>query len=75
MNGLSSLANDLTYLMYTSTDHQTRNDKLDVVLKNYYKTFESITTHHNIAMPFTYDELVEEYFSKSSYGFLFALCK
>ncbi|XP_068230150.1 uncharacterized protein [Palaemon carinicauda] len=70
---IASLATDLNYLTFTSLEGLDRRKNINSYLKTYYMTFQEILEAGGLKMPFTYEELLEEYKAKHVFGIMSAL--
>ncbi|ROT71080.1 hypothetical protein C7M84_010599 [Penaeus vannamei] len=70
---LASLATDLTYLFHTSLEGHVRKTNLESFLDTYFSAFLAITKAGKTTMPFTRQELRQEYKNRLEYGLLLAL--
>ncbi|CAL4238977.1 unnamed protein product, partial [Meganyctiphanes norvegica] len=68
-----SLALDLNYFMAISLDGSTRKTYTDHLLNQYYKSFCELLNSCDGVIPFTMDELREEFQRKKSYGHFWAI--
>ncbi|XP_063597726.1 uncharacterized protein LOC134774291 isoform X1 [Penaeus indicus] len=69
----ASLATDLNYLFHTSLEGHVRKTNLDSFLDIYYSTFLGVTEAGKTAMPFSRQELHQEYKNRLQYGLLLAM--
>ena len=67
---VSSLAIDLNHVLFTSLETSLLKFGFDHLLKNYYDTYSNIITKSGLEVPFSYDELENEFLSKNPYGFI-----
>ena len=65
---VGSPALDINYLFFTSLNGEVRQEYLNDFLSTYYASFASTLAAAKIVIPFTYDELVKEYYSKNLFG-------
>ncbi|XP_047487713.1 uncharacterized protein LOC125038297 [Penaeus chinensis] len=68
---VSSLAIDLNYFIFSSIPRRRRN-KLDEYLSLYHSSFMQVMTAAGCDMPFTKEEISQEFKTKHTYGFMFA---
>ncbi|XP_066952592.1 uncharacterized protein [Macrobrachium rosenbergii] len=66
----SSLATDLSYFFFTSLERTDRRERLEEMLTTYYDSFKSIVDAALIPMPFTPEELLEEYQRRTLFGLI-----
>ncbi|XP_063597728.1 uncharacterized protein LOC134774292 [Penaeus indicus] len=69
----TSLATDLTYLFHTSLEGHVRKTNLDTFLDTYFSAFLGVTEAGKTAVPFSRQELRQEYKNHLEYGLLLAL--
>ncbi|XP_053635501.2 uncharacterized protein [Cherax quadricarinatus] len=72
LNRVASPATDLSYLLYTSLHGRDRQANWQDFLSSYYDTFRGVMDYGRRSMPFTMEELRQEYKEKMEYGILFA---
>ncbi|XP_045586396.1 uncharacterized protein [Procambarus clarkii] len=72
LNRVASAATDLNYLLYTSLHGNDRKANWRDFLSSYYDTFKDVMEAGGRDMPFTLEELHQEYRNKMEYGLLFA---
>jgi len=70
---IGSPGNDLSNVLYTSTDGPNRRSHLQGYLETYYAHFASTISAANQLMPITLDELKKDYSSKKLYGMTIAM--
>ena len=70
---LSSLVTDIHHVLYTNANTIPRNKYLKNILELYYKTYEEVVAKSGLPIPFTLNELEDEYYSKCDYGFMIGL--
>ncbi|XP_068213277.1 uncharacterized protein [Palaemon carinicauda] len=66
----SSLATDLSYFFFTSLEKTDRNERLEELLTTYYDSFKTVVEAALLPMPFTAEELLEEYRRKILFGLI-----
>lgn len=69
----TSLATDLTYLFHTSLEGHVRKTNVETFLDTYFSAFLGVTEAGKTAMPFSRQELRQEYKNHLEYGLLLAL--
>nr|XP_027220337.1 uncharacterized protein LOC113812622 [Penaeus vannamei] len=69
----ASLATDLSFLLHTSLEGQVRKAELEAFLDIYFSTFLGVTEAGKTAMPFSRQELRQEYKNRLEYGLLMSL--
>ncbi|XP_047501531.1 uncharacterized protein LOC125047321 [Penaeus chinensis] len=69
----TSLATDLTYLFHTSLEGHVRKTNFDTFLDIYFSAFLGVTEAGKTAVPFSRQELRQEYKNHLEYGLLLAL--
>ncbi|XP_045586389.1 uncharacterized protein [Procambarus clarkii] len=72
LNRVASPATDLNYLLYTGLHGDIRKANWRDLLSFYYDTFRGVMEAGGRDMPFTLEELHQEYRDKMDYGLLFA---
>nr|XP_045586386.1 uncharacterized protein LOC123748238 isoform X3 [Procambarus clarkii] len=72
LNRVASPATDLNYLLYTSLHGNDRKANWRDFLSSYYDTFRGVMEAGGRDMPFTLEELHQEYRDRMEYGLLFA---
>ncbi|XP_045586392.1 uncharacterized protein [Procambarus clarkii] len=72
LNRVASAATDLNYLLYTSLHGNDRKANWRDFLSSYYDTFQGVMEAGGRDMPFTLEELHQEYKNKMEYGILFS---
>lgn len=70
---LGSPALDLNHLLYPSLSSTLRKAELPNILTDYYANFASVLATTNTTMKFTLMQLKNEFHSKLTFGFLFAV--
>ncbi|XP_047500993.1 uncharacterized protein LOC125047012 [Penaeus chinensis] len=70
---LASLATDLNYLLHTSLKGQTRRDNLSSFLSAYYQRFSQVLAAGGSAVPFSLQDLTQEYKNHLTYGLITGL--
>ena len=70
---LSSLVTDIHHVLYTNANIMPRKKNLRNILELYYKIFEEVIAKSGLSIPFTLNELENEYCSKCDYGFIIGL--
>nr|XP_045586398.1 uncharacterized protein LOC123748245 isoform X4 [Procambarus clarkii]XP_045586399.1 uncharacterized protein LOC123748245 isoform X5 [Procambarus clarkii] len=68
LNRVASPATDLNYLLYTSLHGNDRKANWRDFLSSYYNTFQGVMEAGGRDMPFTLEELHQEYRDKMEYG-------
>lgn len=68
---VSSLAIDLNYFIFSSIPRSERNE-LEEYLSLYHSSFMRVMSAAGCDMPFTKDEISQEFKRKNTYGFVFA---
>ncbi|XP_071552458.1 uncharacterized protein [Panulirus ornatus] len=68
----SSLATDLVYFILTSLDEPERTANLDELLLTYHNAFKAVVEAGGVAMPYTPNEIKQEYHKKSVFGVMMA---
>ncbi|KAG7160311.1 uncharacterized protein LOC121876410 [Homarus americanus] len=69
----ASPAIDLNFFLYTSLDGPTRKDNLLSFLGTYYNAFKKVVEGAGTPVPFTVEDLRQEYHKKNVFGFLMAM--
>ncbi|XP_068230091.1 uncharacterized protein [Palaemon carinicauda] len=69
----ASIACDLNYFLYTSLTGDVRKPNLDRFLSLYHSTYERVLEGTDTPMPFTEEDVWEEFRSKNKLGLLFAM--
>ncbi|XP_047501418.1 uncharacterized protein LOC125047249 [Penaeus chinensis] len=69
----ASLATDLSFLLHTSLEGHVRKTNLETFLDIYFSTFFGVTEAGKTAMPFSRQELRQEYRNRLEYGLLMSL--
>ncbi|XP_063597701.1 uncharacterized protein LOC134774272 [Penaeus indicus] len=64
----ASLATDLNFLLHTSLEGHVRKTKLETFLDIYFSTFFGVTEAGKTVMPFSREELRQEYRNRLEYG-------
>nr|XP_053635499.1 uncharacterized protein LOC128690800 [Cherax quadricarinatus] len=72
VNRVASPATDLNYFLYTSLHGHDRKANWQDFLSSYYDTFRGVMEAGGRNMPFTPEELRQEYKDKMEYGMIFA---
>ena len=70
---LTSLAVDLNYFMYSSMNGNVRKFNLKDFLDTYYQAFNDVLHNANQKMPFTFQQLYDEFMDKNVIGFMIGL--
>lgn len=70
---LSSLANDLAQLLHTSLHGDIRKANIGNFLATYYNAFSKVMEAGEVTLPFTLQELHQEYKDKQDYGLMFGV--
>ncbi|CAL4147188.1 unnamed protein product [Meganyctiphanes norvegica] len=73
VNRFCSLAVDLSYFMATSLDGKTRKDYKEQLLREYYSSLISVIEGGGGSMPFTIEELKQEFERKRPFGLLWGI--
>ncbi|XP_063597723.1 uncharacterized protein LOC134774290 [Penaeus indicus] len=69
----ASLATDLNYLLHASLKGQTRRDNLSSFLAAYYQRFSQVLAAGGCAVPFSLQDLTQEYRNHLTYGLIIGL--
>ncbi|XP_042223023.1 uncharacterized protein LOC121867237 [Homarus americanus] len=69
----SSPATDLNYFTYTSLEGPNRKDNLQTFLKTYHDSFTKVLQNAGAPVPFTLEELRQEYHNKNLFGLLIGI--
>ncbi|KAG7164289.1 putative Ecdysteroid kinase-containing protein 6 [Homarus americanus] len=69
----ASLATDLNFFMYTSLTGDQRKENLHVFLKAYHDSFRQVMEGAGFPMPFSTEELLQEYHKRNLFGFIMGL--
>ncbi|CAL4093817.1 unnamed protein product, partial [Meganyctiphanes norvegica] len=72
INRMASLATDLNHFLFGSIDGFVRKPNIDQLLNDYYTSFSSVIEEYGEPLPFTKEELVQEYRKKNAYGLIVA---
>uniref|UniRef100_A0A0P4VVZ1 CHK kinase-like domain-containing protein n=1 Tax=Scylla olivacea TaxID=85551 RepID=A0A0P4VVZ1_SCYOL len=68
-----SLALDLNHFINLNVTGKVRRANFDTIIATYYDSFSSVVNAKKIAVPFTLEELKQEYIDKGFYGVLYAI--
>ena len=69
----SSLATDLNHILFTSLESSTQRPNMKKYLEVYYQEFVRIVSSSSTPVPFTFEQLLEEFKSKNPYGIFMAI--
>ncbi|KAK7083039.1 hypothetical protein SK128_021182 [Halocaridina rubra] len=64
---------DMVFFMFVSMNNQDRLAHWEALLSTYYISFKQILEEFTLSVPFTFDELREEFLLKTTYGVIFGL--
>lgn len=70
---LASLATDLNYVLHTSLEGHTRRENLSSFLAIYYERFTQVLSAGCSAVPFSLEDLTQEYRNHLIYGLIMCL--
>lgn len=70
---VASLATDLNYLLHTSLKGHTRRDNLTSFLSAYYERLSQVLQAGGAAVPFSRQDLTQEYRNHLAYGLIMIL--
>ncbi|MPC80635.1 hypothetical protein E2C01_075220 [Portunus trituberculatus] len=68
-----SLALDLNHFLNLNVEGEVRRANFDTIMATYYNSFTSVMNAGKLAVPFTLEELMQEYNDKGFYGVLYAI--
>ncbi|XP_066990861.1 uncharacterized protein [Macrobrachium rosenbergii] len=69
----ASIASDLNYFLQTSVTGDVRRPNIDNFMSIYHSAYKEVLEGRNMPMPFTKEEILEEFKDKSVFGLLFAM--
>ena len=72
---ITSLGIDLNHTIYSSTTEPMRRQYLIQMLQDYYEVFSETVKNSETKMPFTIEELREEFVRKNMFGYTFGIRK
>ena len=72
---ITSLAIDLNHAIYSSTTEPMRRQHLSQILQDYYEVFSQTMKNSENEMPFTFEELHEEFINKKMFGYICGIRK
>lgn len=70
---VASLATDLNFVLHTSLTGHTRKDNLTLFLSAYYERFTRVVAAGGSSVPFSLQDLTEEYRNHLVYGLIIGL--
>ncbi|CAL4126184.1 unnamed protein product [Meganyctiphanes norvegica] len=70
VNRMVSLATDLNHFIFASIEGPVRKPNIGQLLNDYYASFSSVIEGYGENLPFTKEELVQEFRNKNAYGLI-----
>lgn len=70
---MASPATDLNYLLFTSLTGDVRSSNINEFFRTYYSSFNDVMETATRPMPFTIEQLLQEYRKRNEYGLLIAV--
>nr|XP_045611611.1 uncharacterized protein LOC123766485 isoform X1 [Procambarus clarkii] len=67
----TSLAYDLNYFLFSSLAPAEKNARLEELIVTYYTTFREVTRAAGVVMPYTVDDITNEFYNRNMVGLIF----